>query len=152
MPSKRKSCDSEEMWLNSCNAPSSSMYHTPFSMGINSCRLAISVSGILIRSTTKAVCCTSVFMLVEYAAPVASIMLGLTAGEARLMRDKAPSMITSSMPTRCMSFIHRFSPLDDEGPDRRILPPVKALAVTTRPNEVFSSLTSMSSETMRFWR
>ena len=29
---------------------------------------------------------------------------------------------------------------------------VKALAVTTRPNEVFSSLTSISSETMRFWR
>ena len=69
------------------------------------------------------------------------------------MRDNAPSITTRSMLKRCLiSPIHRLRPDADDGPERRILPPVRAWAVTTRPSEVLSSLTSMSSETSLRWR
>ena len=79
-------------------------------------------------------------------------MASLTAGEAVLKRDKAPSTRIRSMPNPCTESIHRFMATALEGPLRRTFPSCRAFAVTTRPRAVFSSLTSYSSERGRFWR
>ena len=91
-------------------------------------------------------------MLAEKAAPVESTIASLTAGDAVLRRESAPSIRIRSIPKSFNERIQRFSAAALEGPLSSTLPSCSALAVTTRPRAVSSSPTSYSSERGRFWR
>ena len=76
----------------------------------------------------------------------------LTVGDARLILDRAPSMMVRSISYFFIPSIQRMRPLLDDGPDKRILPGVRALPITILPNDELSSLTSSNSELRRFMR
>ncbi|MFR6558266.1 MAG: hypothetical protein ACLURY_10805 [Alistipes putredinis] len=86
------------------------------------------------------------------AAPVARIIASVTAGEARLNRDRAPSTIVVPTPRDLSRSIRAFRPAVSEGPESSNLPLIFARAVISRPSAVRSRLTSRTSAASRFSR
>ena len=99
---------------------------------------------------TKAVLRTSVSIFDEKAAPVANIIASVTAGDAKLRRDKAPSTMVRSTPRRRLFAIFLLRVNVSAAPVRRTLPLVRARAVTRRPSTVCSLEMSSISATKCF--
>ena len=91
-------------------------------------------------------------MLHDRAAPVASTIASLTAGDALLLRERAPSIIVSPIPKPEMLSIHLFRDTVEEGPERITFPSRATLAVISLPKAVVSPETSTISDTRRLDR
>ena len=89
-------------------------------------------------------------MFAESAAPVAKIIASVTAGDAKLSRDKAPSTTVVCTLNCFILSISFLTPAVSAGPDKMTFPSESARAVINLPNAVLFSLTSKISETSFF--
>ena len=108
----------------------------------------VSANGRRIIPTQNAVRSTRVERLEESAAPVARTIASLTAGDALLLRDNAPSIIVRSIPKPDKPSIHLLREAVEEGPERITFPSETTFAVISLPRAVVSSDTSTSSDTI----